>query len=92
MGMEELDTGLHSILLAICTALGKKVKDEYLLTEDTLECLTDLKRILREDYQSTEKLIYLKLGEWQIVKNNFVPLIHHHSKNVELMKSVCILF
>ena len=40
-----------------------------------LECLKDLKRVLREDDGTKDKFILRKLGHWKVVQKDLIPLL-----------------
>ncbi|KAJ3117463.1 Topoisomerase 1-associated factor 1 [Phlyctochytrium bullatum] len=74
-------------LLSICMALGgfeerevnddgkATVKQVYVPGDEVMECLKDLKRVLRKDDETEERAVFLTLGKWQILQNHLVPLL-----------------
>lgn len=77
----------YQILLSICSGLGHYAESEdpavlsaspldrpYKLGAESIECLRDLKQLLRHDFNSSEKSIHEKLGTWNIVKNHLLPM------------------
>src|SRR4051812_45638771 len=77
MGTEDLD--LNDFKKQIdCKQAG-----EYVLGSETLECLKDLKKLLKMDISSSSSSggggMFKKLGTWNIVKKHLVPLFLHHA-------------
>lgn len=62
-------------ILRVCTALGGKRGNEYILGDEAVGCLKDLKRFLRRDEQQGDRFTHLLLGRWNIVSSDLVPIL-----------------
>ena len=60
-------------------------RESYELGVETLDCLKDLKKLLKMDVSTPEKGILKKLGSWNIVKNHLVPLFLHHARGKHVL-------
>ncbi|KAJ1914004.1 Topoisomerase 1-associated factor 1 [Mycoemilia scoparia] len=55
----------------------------YRLGEECLDCLKDLKRFIRRDEQSDDKLVLRWLGDWGILERDIVPIFVQSVKYIE---------
>ncbi|KAJ3415201.1 Topoisomerase 1-associated factor 1 [Chytridiales sp. JEL 0842] len=75
-------------LLNICQALGGYVEDEVVLEngrtttvsryvpgDEVIECLKDLKRILRRDDDTIGRKVFITLGTWDIMHKDLLPIL-----------------
>ncbi|KAJ3050999.1 Topoisomerase 1-associated factor 1 [Rhizophlyctis rosea] len=80
-------------LLEICSALGgyeempgvdySHINRSYVVGDECIDCLRDLKRMLRQDAETSQHLVIRKLGNWQIVQKDLIPIlkiaVHHEN-------------
>eukprot|EP00793_Prasinoderma_coloniale_P002065 PRCOL_00002573-RA len=73
-------------LLTVCEGLGHFDRDtgEYLLEEDTLECLQDVQRMLRRD-DPQRRPTYRLCAELQVLKKHIVPLMTLHGHEPKML-------
>ncbi|TPX58885.1 hypothetical protein PhCBS80983_g02824 [Powellomyces hirtus] len=96
-----------SNLLSICAALGgfevvetyvagvgNVSSRQYVMGDETLACLRDLKRLLRNDEQSKEKEVARSLGRWNILQTDLVPILlaAHAEGKEKIAQAVVQLF
>ncbi|KAJ3023466.1 UNVERIFIED_CONTAM: Topoisomerase 1-associated factor 1, partial [Siphonaria sp. JEL0065] len=68
-------------VLNICSALGGFEEDAetgeriYKKGDECLDCLSDLKRILRADNETSERKVFGVLGEWNVLARDLLPLL-----------------
>ena len=62
-------------LLRVCSALGQQQDSDYELGDETLGCLRDIKRFLRQDEELKDKASHRLLGKWNILKNDLIPIL-----------------
>jgi hypothetical protein len=63
-------------LLRLCNATGgPSALTEYEVGDESVECLRDMKRLLREDDKTGEKSLLRLLGEWQFLKTDLIPIL-----------------
>ncbi|KAJ3350857.1 Topoisomerase 1-associated factor 1 [Entophlyctis luteolus] len=62
-------------LLNICTALGGFEGDKYIPGDEAIECLRDIKKLLRIDVRSSSRYTFDVLGEWNFVARDLVPFL-----------------
>ncbi|KAJ3376093.1 Topoisomerase 1-associated factor 1 [Allomyces arbusculus] len=82
---------LESHLLSVCSAVGgveelptadgQGLVQRYVLGDEAIECLRDLKRFLRYDEASKEKTVARMLGKWQLLEKDLIPIMEQHSGN-----------
>ncbi|KAJ3358296.1 Topoisomerase 1-associated factor 1 [Allomyces javanicus] len=82
---------LESHLLSVCSAIGgveelptadgQGLVQRYVLGDEAIECLRDLKRFLRYDEASKEKTVARMLGKWQLLEKDLIPIMEQHSGN-----------
>ncbi|KAJ3183557.1 Topoisomerase 1-associated factor 1 [Gaertneriomyces sp. JEL0708] len=78
----------ESHLLSICSALGTLeekevyivgqgliIEKKYVLGDEVLECLRDLKRMLQNDDANPNKFVVRALGRWKILQNDLIPIL-----------------
>ncbi|KAI8821883.1 timeless protein-domain-containing protein [Fimicolochytrium jonesii] len=86
--MDDDTTQRDSHLLSICAALGGYEESErfvegvglvegryYVMGDETLACLRDLKKLLRNDQSSKEKTVLRALGRWNILQTDLIPIL-----------------
>ncbi|KAJ3040035.1 Topoisomerase 1-associated factor 1 [Rhizophlyctis rosea] len=92
-------------LLSICSALGGYEdtlgvdytggERPYIVGDEVLDCLRDLKRMLRQDDEiSTKRFVPRLLGKWQILQKDLIPILRiaDASGNDKLAMAVVELF
>ena len=62
-------------LLRVCSALGQQQDSGYELGDETLGCLRDIKRFLRQDEELKDKASHRLLAKWNILKNDLIPIL-----------------
>ncbi|KAJ3024199.1 Topoisomerase 1-associated factor 1 [Thoreauomyces humboldtii] len=69
-------------------------KKMYIMGDETLACLRDLKRLLRSDEQSAERNVVRALGRWRIVQTDLIPilLLTHAAGQDKIAQAVLQLF
>ncbi|KAJ3215182.1 Topoisomerase 1-associated factor 1 [Dinochytrium kinnereticum] len=102
-----MDKNQEKYLLSICSALGgyeerEAVEGEglsgkhlvYVPGDEVAECLKDLKRILRKDDMTSERLVFLTLGKWEVLQNHLIPILLNVDveSNIKLVTSIVELF
>ncbi|KAF0292415.1 Protein timeless [Amphibalanus amphitrite] len=80
-----IDPMLMADLSATCNSLGylDDATGKYQREPECLECVKDLVRFLRRDDENHE--IRRALGETKVVVKDLIPIIKHHSSDVELL-------
>lgn len=53
----------------------EKCEQAYVLGDEGIECLKDLKRLLREDDRTDEKILLRKLGTINFLKSDLIPIL-----------------
>jgi hypothetical protein len=53
------------------------------VTVTCLDCLRDLKRVLRRDDKTTDKLVFRLLGKWNFVETDLIPIMQHCFTSVD---------
>ncbi|KAI9179097.1 Topoisomerase 1-associated factor 1 [Blastocladiella emersonii ATCC 22665] len=90
MDYEALETHIFSL----CSAVGGfedtpapdgSVVQHYVLGDEALDCLRDLKRFLRYDEANKEKTVAALLGKFALVQANLVPILEHHAGSSQLV-------
>ncbi|KAI3637516.1 hypothetical protein MIR68_004165 [Amoeboaphelidium protococcarum] len=93
--MEEYDLEEH--LSRLCNAVGgyevmldpvnpmKRVQ-KYVLGAESKECLKDIKKLLRWDDKTEEGFLVRKLGEWNFMKTDLIPIFIDHPH----LRQLCI--
>ncbi|KAI8992116.1 timeless protein-domain-containing protein [Mycotypha africana] len=73
-----------SYILSLCSAIGgmEEIKEEdgtitqtYIIGDEALACLKDLKKAIRLDSQNNEKVVLNALVEYNLIETDIVPLI-----------------
>ncbi|KAI9346962.1 timeless protein-domain-containing protein [Obelidium mucronatum] len=68
-------------VLNICSAIGGFEEDEasgtrvYRAGDEAVECLRDLKKILRFDNETAERKVFGIIGEWNVLARDLLPLL-----------------
>ncbi|KAI8832846.1 timeless protein-domain-containing protein [Chytriomyces cf. hyalinus JEL632] len=70
-------------ILNICTALGGVEDGKYVAGDEAMECLRDLKRLLRMDNDTPDRRVFAVMGEWNVLSRDLVPLLIHSDVNDE---------
>ncbi|KAL7748297.1 Topoisomerase 1-associated factor 1 [Sorochytrium milnesiophthora] len=60
---------------------GAKLQRRYVLGDECIDCLRDLKRFLRYDEVNRDKIIAKLLGRWQILQKDLLPILAQHNEN-----------
>ncbi|KAJ3147608.1 Topoisomerase 1-associated factor 1 [Geranomyces variabilis] len=107
MDFDDVPPPADSHLLSICAALGglEQVdtyvegvgivsQKQYVLGDETLACLRDLKRLLRTDERSKDRTVVRALGRWKILQTDLLPILRvaHASNKVKVAQAVLQLF
>ncbi|KAJ3179124.1 Topoisomerase 1-associated factor 1 [Geranomyces variabilis] len=107
MDFDDVPPPADSHLLSICAALGglEQVdtyvegvgivsQKQYVLGDETLACLRDLKRLLRTDERSKDRTVVRALGRWKILQTDLLPILRvaHASNKVKIAQAVLQLF
>lgn len=64
-----------------------KMMEKYVLGDEALECLRDIKRFLRHDDRTEGKCIMRMLGKWKFLLTDLVPIVSDHSNNIRIMEA-----
>ncbi|KAJ3192124.1 hypothetical protein HK101_007023 [Irineochytrium annulatum] len=75
-------------LLSIVAALGgyEGTPSVYVPGEEVLDCLRDLKKILRGDNDTPDRSVFLTLGRWSVLQSHLLPILLVSGKNDKLDK------
>ncbi|RUS31825.1 timeless protein-domain-containing protein [Jimgerdemannia flammicorona] len=87
-----MDPQYKAYILSVCSALGgfEEFEDEngllqsvYVMGDECLECLKDIKRCIRLDDNYPEKYILQALGEWQIFQKDLIPILLLNAEGIQ---------
>ena len=56
-------------------ASGHTVEERYVLGDEGLECLKDIKQLLRRDDRTDDKPLLLNLGQWKFIQSDLIPIL-----------------
>lgn len=84
----KMDSEEH--LLRICNAVGgiNATTGMYEMGDEAIECLRDIKRLLRADDRTDEKFLLCRLGEWQFMQTDLVPIVLQCPPDMKLLMVV----
>ncbi|KAJ3148043.1 Topoisomerase 1-associated factor 1 [Geranomyces michiganensis] len=84
-GLEEVDTCVDGVVSS---------HKQYVLGDETLACLRDLKRLLRTDERSKDRTVVRALGRWKILQTDLLPILRvaHADGKVKIAQAVLQLF
>jgi hypothetical protein len=82
-------------LLSIVSALGGFEEREtqtgyqrvYVPGDEVIDCLRDLKKILRADDATSSKLSFRQLGHWKVLQKDLIPLLLTDDRKVQSLVS-----
>lgn len=77
-----MDPKLTAEILATCDSIGYSDDDKYYKDPSCLECVKDLVLYLRRD--DDDHSVRRLLGRAQVVQRDLLPLLKHHSDDLEL--------
>lgn len=63
-------------LQRLCNAVGgRSVRGEYEAGGECIECLRDIKKLLRWSDATADKHLLLSLGQWRFIEQDLLPLL-----------------
>ena len=76
----------EDLLISVSGGLGHmdEERNVYVKDQDCTECLKDLQRFLRRD-DVFERPVFHRLGQWDLVSTDLVPLIVHHQDDADVV-------
>ena len=82
-------------LLSIVSALGgfeeRETEDGYARVyvpgDEVVDCLRDLKKLLRADDATTAKFSFRQLGHWKVLQKDLIPLLLTEDSKVKSLVS-----
>jgi hypothetical protein len=82
-------------LLSIVSALGGFEEREteagfqrvYVPGDEVIDCLRDLKKILRADDVTSSKSSFRQLGHWKVLQKDLIPLLLTDDRKVQALVS-----
>lgn len=86
-------------LLSIVSALGgfeeKQTENGfqrvYVPGDEVIDCLRDLKKLLRADDQTSSKFSFRQLGHWKVLQKDLIPLLLTGDRKVQsLVGTFCV--
>ncbi len=72
--MDEDAAFLHSVLLSLCVGIGHFENESFVVGQDSVGSLKDLKRLLKQDFYSSDRNAFLQLGDWNVIEKHLLPL------------------
>jgi hypothetical protein len=69
----DMNSLFHSILLNFSTQIGLFEDGKFILGDNALDSLKDIKRVLRDDYSSNKREMFLLMGEWNVLDKHLLP-------------------
>jgi hypothetical protein len=70
------------------TKPGEKQWTYLVKRDECLDCLRDLRVLLKNDGPETGNVVTLKLGQWKVVKNHIIPLFEAYRDDLEISVEV----
>ena len=82
---------IHTVLLSLAGGIGRASDEEdgkFQEGKDCLNSLKDLKKILKQDFYSSQRNVFFLLSEWNFTDKSLIPAFLHYSESVEISKLV----
>lgn len=78
-------------LLSIVSALGgfeereteDGLKRVYVPGDEVIDCLRDLKKLLRADDATSSKVSFRHLGHWKVLQKDLIPLLLTNDRKIQ---------
>eukprot|EP00158_Paraphelidium_tribonemae_P007596 Partr_v1_DN28294_c0_g1_i2_m75402 putative Forms a fork protection complex (FPC) with csm-3 and which is required for chromosome segregation during meiosis and DNA damage repair. FPC coordinates leading and lagging strand synthesis and moves with the replication fork. FPC stabilizes replication forks in a configuration that is recognized by replication checkpoint sensors len=88
-----MEEQLTSHLVNLCNAVGgyeldfESGKETYVVGVEALECMRDIKRILRHDDKTSDKMVLRALGDWNFLAQDLLPILKLHQNDQKLVEA-----
>ncbi|EPZ34748.1 hypothetical protein O9G_004115 [Rozella allomycis CSF55] len=79
---ERLKPFIHSLLLNLSLGIGVLDNGVFVPGENSLDCLKDMKRLLKQDYYSREYFSFETLGKFNVIEKHLVPMLMNTTEDV----------